>query len=111
MGSNYSLDEKWGSEVSAPAFALPVVESGRLQPLDFEAILLADVVILIREGLQEVHDVSLIHILARFGHVLILVVGLLLHHGLGIDGLDDLILGELLRLKVLAQRRLLIAYI
>ena len=100
-----------GSEVSAPPLALPVVESGRLQSFDFEAILFPDVIILIRERLQEVHYVSLVHFLASLRHVLVLVVRLLLDHGLGIDGLDDFILGELLRLEVLAQRSLLIVYI
>ena len=57
------------------------------------------------------HDVSLIHFLASLRHVFVLVVRLLLDHGLRIDGLDDLIFGELLRLEVLAQRSLLIVYI
>ena len=57
------------------------------------------------------HDVSFVDFLASLRHVLVLVVRLLLDHGLGIDGLDDLILGELLRLEVLAQRSLLVVYI
>ena len=56
------------------------------------------------------HNVSLIDLLALLGHVLVLIVRLLLRDGLRVDRRKNLILGELLRLEVLAQGRLLIGY-
>ena len=56
------------------------------------------------------HNVRLVDLLALLGHVFVLIMRLLLRDGLRVDRRKNLIFGELLRLEVLTQGRLLIGY-
>ena len=96
------------SEIGAATFPLPIVEPSWLKSLDLEAVFLADIIVLVRESGKKVHDVSFVWGLSFLREFLPFVVRLLLDHSLGVYGFEDLLLRELLWLKVLTQGGLLV---